>query len=276
MTRRFGVAIVAIVLVMNAALIGQNPAPQPASENDLLARYAVDLAAEQREVAPISLDADGSGKHGVAYDVFTLAHLFARVARSKSTPYNPEKPPDLLSKRLIIVVPPLECGTSRVLPVDVDIEVGTRPVLKFQPFTAADFVKWLPSVTVAPGTLGVMFNASVIRAGQVVRVHYKAAACPGTTTTVSLPVTTSDPHPLGAPVLQMPEGETAPADPVTLHIDGVLGLDGKLRYSTSRQATTTVAKAALASAANLKFEPARINGSPTPWTAGVIVTFATK
>jgi len=265
-----GFATAALTTVISAA------AQAPPSSDALLARFAIDLGNSDKDVAPISLDADGSGLHGVAYDRFTLAHLFARAAKSKSTPHDPDKPPQtLLSKNMIIVAVPLSCSGRTVRPVDVDIIKGTQPVLKFAQFTTQDFRTWMPGASVPAGAIGVMFNDRALESGEIVRIRYSAAACPDTSTTVSLPVMTSDARPLSRPVLDMPEGQTAPAEPVTLRIDGVVDLDGRLRYASSREPGTPVNKAALAAAAALRFEPARVNGSPRPWTAGVILTFST-
>lgn len=262
----------AIILSVAAAAARQAP-PSP---DDLLARYAIDLAAADRDVAPISLDADGSGLHGVAYDRFSLAHLFARGAKSKSTPYDPEKPPrTLVSKQLIVVALPLTCSGRAVRPLDVEIMKGVRPVLRYAAFSAQDFRTWLPGATVPAGAIGVMFNDTVLWANSVVNIRYAGPACPGASNIVSLPVTASDASPIGQPVLKMPEGETAPAAPVTLRIDGIVDLEGRLQYASSREPATPVNKAALTAAASLRFEPARINRSPTPWSAGVILTFST-
>jgi hypothetical protein len=267
------------VCVLVASVVGfaqAPPAPAQPSPDDLLARYAIDLAAE-RDVAPISLDADGSGLHGVAYDRFTLAHLFARGAQAKSTPFNAAKPPKtLLSKQLIIVALPLTCGTRVVRPVDVDIDNNNHLVLKFRPFTPQDFRTWLPGATVPPGAVGVMFNAMTLYAGDVVKIHYAGPDCSGSSNIVSLPVVLSDARPLDKPVLQIPDGETATVSSVTLHLDGVVDLDGKLRYGSARDATTWIGKLALDAASGLHFEPARINRSPIPWSAGVILTFTMK
>ena len=71
----FFMAFTLRLLVSSAglALVAQDPPPPRAVQDALFARLAIDLARE-RDPAPISLDADGSGRHGVIYDRFTLAH----------------------------------------------------------------------------------------------------------------------------------------------------------------------------------------------------------
>jgi hypothetical protein len=103
---------------------GYRSQPDAATTDALLARLAIDLAAE-RDAAPISLDADGSRRHGFVYDRFTHAHLAARVAKLKGAPFNPERPPaSLFNKWLVVVAVPLSCGGRTVRPTDVDIVGG--------------------------------------------------------------------------------------------------------------------------------------------------------
>jgi len=258
-------------LGVTVALFGAGQAPP--SEMALLARLAIELAAE-RDVAPISLDPDGSGAHGVVYDRFTTAHLAARVALEKGTPLNPLRPPSSFANmQMVVVAVPLVCGERTVRPVDVDIDHAGTPVPKWQPATGATIQTLLPGAKVPPGAIAVQFQDTMLRRGHTVKISYAAAICSGASRTVSLPVTTADARALERPSVDMQAGEQAPSGPVTLDLGGVVDLDGRLRYGTAAETTTPFGKAALATALKMRFEPARINRSPTPWTAGVIVTF---
>jgi hypothetical protein len=267
MIRRYVVAGFAVLLAASGA--AQTRAPHDA----LLARFAIELAAE-RDVAPIALDADGSGLHGVAYDRFTQIQLAARVATRKGAPLDPLKPPaSLLVKQLIVVAVPLVCGTRTVRPADVDIDNRGRPVLKWLPATGATIQTLLPGATVPSGAIAVQFADASFEAGEIVRISYDSPVCSGASKVASLPVSVTAARALERPSIEVKPGERAPAGPVTLNITGVVDLDGRLRYATAPEAATPVGAMALASAVRMRFEPARINGSPTPWTSGIILTF---
>jgi len=85
-------------------------------------------------------------------------------------------------------------------------------------------------------------------------------------------VSASGPRILERPLIEMPAGQPPLTGPVDVPFSGVLDLDGRLRYAASSD-KTPFGVAALDAAMKMRFEPARINGTPTPWTTGVIVTF---
>jgi hypothetical protein len=267
MIQRYLVAGMAVLLA--APGTAQTRAPQAA----VLVRLAIELAAE-RDIAPVSIDADGSGRHGVAYDLFTQAHLAGRVAMRKGAPLDPLKPPaSLVTKVVIVVAVPLVCGQRTVRPTDVDVDDGGRVVPKWQPATGAMIQTLLPGAVVPAGAIAVQFADASLVAGEVVRISYAAPVCSGTSTAVSLPVSATNARALERPSIEVQPGDRAPSGPLTLHIAGVVDLDGRLRYATAPEASTPFGATALAAAMKMRFEPARINGSPTPWTSGIVLTF---
>jgi len=250
-------------------------AQAPPSGDALLARLAIDLASE-RDVAPLSLDADGHARHGVAYDRFTKAHLAARVAAARGAPFDALHPPAaLLHDLLVIVAVPLTCGGRTMTPSDVDLDNQGTPVPKWQPAKGRVVQTVLPGGVVPAGAIAVQFNDTELRPGETVQISY-ADPCPGAARTVTLPVTSTRPRALDRPRVELAAGEAAPPGPVTLTLGGVLDLDGRLRYATVAETLTPFLQAALRAAGQMHFEPARINGSPTPWTAGVVVTFGSS
>lgn len=260
-------------LILAATVLVPVGAQARAPQDALLVRYAVELAAE-RDVAPISLDAGGRGLHGVAYDRFTQAHLAARVAARRGSPLDPLKPPPvLLGKLLIVIAVPLACPGRTVRPTDVDLDNSGQAVPKWQPATGAVIQTLLPGATVPDGAIAVQFAEPSLSAGEVVRISYAAPVCSGTSKVVSLPVSATSSRALERPSIDVAPGEPRPSGPITLNIAGVVDLDGRLRYATAPEAATPIGATALAAAVKMRFEPARINGSPTPWTAGIVLTF---
>src|SRR5262245_35285085 len=122
-----------VVLAFLAVAVTLGAAQRPSPQDSLLARFAIDLAADH-DATPISVDQDGSGRHGVVYDRFTIAQLTARAAKLKGTPLDPLKPPaSLVTRTVVVLAVPLTCADRTMRPADVDIDNRTRPVLKWQP-----------------------------------------------------------------------------------------------------------------------------------------------
>ncbi len=263
------------VLWLGLAVLVQDASPPRAVQEALLARLAVDLAGE-RGVVPISLDADGSGRHGAIFDRFALGHLSARAARQRGEALDPLAPPPLLlAGTLIVLAHPLECDGRTVRPTDVAIEDGGRAVRKTGARSGAAIEAWLPGVTAPAGSLAVQFDESELRPGEVVHVAYAEPACPPSSNRASFPVVMTEARATARPVVELARGQPRPDGPVTLTLGGVVDLDGRLRYLSSHDADAApIVSAARAAAGKLRLEPARINRTPVPWTGGVIVTFS--
>jgi hypothetical protein len=260
--------------VMGVVAFGDVGREQAATvQNAQLIRLAIDLATD-REPLPIPLDPARPDQFGMAYDRFTRAHVTARAAALAGKPHDPLKPPrDLLGLRLIVVGVPLICGERTIRPTDVDVFQNARPVSKWLPLKDEALQKQLPGVSLPAGAIGVLFDRPSIAAGEMVRITYADNICSGGMKRMELPVSGSAPRILERPRIEMPAGQPLLAAPVDVTFAGVLDLDGRLRYASAVEATTPFVAAALDAARQMRFEPARLNGAATPWTAGVIVTF---
>ena len=244
-----------------------------AVQNAQLMRLAIELAAE-REPMPTPLDQGQPGQFGRAYDRFTRAHVNARAAALAGKPLDPLKPPkNLLALQLLIVGVPLTCGDRTVRATDVDVFMKATPVFKWLPVKGAALRKLLPGVSLPADAIGVLFDRASLADGAMVRVTYAENVCSGGTKRMELPVSATGPRILERPMIEMPAGQPPLTGPRDLTLSGVLDLDGRLRYASALEAGTPFGAAALDAARKMRFEPARINGTPTPWTAGVIVTF---
>ena len=68
----------------------------------------------------MSLDPDGSKRHGVAFDHMRLLGLAARAAAAAGTPLDANRlPPALMQPRMVIIAVPIVCGADRILPESV-------------------------------------------------------------------------------------------------------------------------------------------------------------
>jgi len=268
-----GMAARAVGISAAVAVGGVWPDQTTAAQNAQAMRLAIELAAE-REPLPIPLDQGRPGQVGRAYDRFTRAHVNARAAALAGKPFDPLKPPkDLLSLQLLIVGEPLTCGDRTIRATDVDVFMKAAPVFKWLPVKGSALRKLLPGVSLPADAIGVLFDRASLADGEMVRVTYAENVCSGATKRMELPISASGPRIMERPMIEMPAGQPPLTGPVDVTFSGVLDLDGRLRYSTVLEATTPFNAAALDAARKMRFEPARINGTPTPWTAGVIVTF---
>lgn len=265
--------LAAALVAAAATIVAASQALSP--PDAMLARLAIDLAVE-REAAPISIDADGSRRHGVVYDRFTNAHLAARVAKLRGRPFDPRRPPvSLLNKWLVVVAVPLACGDRIARPIDVDV-IGAdgRAVRKFAAQRGGGIQSLLPGAVTPAGALAVPFADTVLRGKQRIRISYSGRACPDGQSSLSFPVTMAAAGPRERPTLEVMPGQASSTERLRLNIQGVVDLEGLLRYASAPEASTELGATALKIALRTRFEPARINGSPAPWTSGVILDFS--
>jgi len=233
-------------LVASVAPRAQTSTSQSAPSQDaLLARLAIEVATDH-DPLPLSLDADGSGHHGVVYDRFTHAVLAARVAQLKGTPLDPSRPPaSLLSHPLVVVALPLACGSRTVAPLDVDLDHQGQ-VAKWQPASGRTIDIVLPGGHVPAGAIAVQFADTTLFEGEVVHITYAGVVCAGTDRTVDLRVSMTTPRPRSRPSIELPAGNSAPSRPITLNVGGVVDQDGRLRYTSVPASTTGIGASALA------------------------------
>ena len=175
----------AAVALIGLALVAQDPPPPRAVQDALFARLAIDLARE-RDPAPISLDADGSGRHGVIYDRFTIAHAAARAAHLKGAPLDPAAPPaSLLFGTPVVVALPFACDSKTVQPTDVSMIHDGRRVQKSAPATGPGVAALVPGLAAPAGAIAVQFHDEVLYPRATVEATYNGLACSGTSNRLS-------------------------------------------------------------------------------------------
>jgi hypothetical protein len=258
------------VVFIGLALVAQEPPPPRAVQDALLSRLAMDI--RDRDPVPISLDADGSARHGFIYDRFTLAHAAARVSTLTNTA------PDPWHMQLfgtpVVVALPLTCDSKTVQPTAVIMMHAGRSVQKSAPVTGAGITKLVPGLEAPAGAMAVKFHDDVLYPGATIEVIYNGPACPGTANRLSFALTMTDAKAVTAPVVELSAGQQRPPGNITINLGGVVDLDGRVRYANPPEAGSPFITAAHAAAIKMKLEPARVNRTPVPFAAGVHVTFA--
>ena len=236
------------------------PGPDAFETTDQRMTIAVGLGAG--DVAPISLDADGSKRHGVVYDHPRLIGLAAKAAASAGATLNPKALPREVSQpRLAIIATPLMCAGETIAPESV-ILADSRGG---QPATSAKaagekIAELAPGLPATPGAIAVVYSVPALITGARLTVHY-GRPCDGNQDVV-LPVTMTAARVVSdAPAPALP-GKPAPASGARVVLQLFVAADGTALYPVFSSGDYEFRDAALESVKNWRFEPARVNGAP--------------
>jgi hypothetical protein len=227
----------------------------------LVARLAIDSASAAP--APISIDVDGSKRHGVFLDRFLMQVLAARDAAASGRPYDPLSPPaGFATKNSLVVAMPLDCGHS-VLPTSIQLMGDSGPVLRVgSALTDAD----LTAAAGAPwpaGAMGQLFATSgSTNASQSVVIAYAEPACDATTVTMKLQ--RDPPHTISSPPRAPAPPGVVLALPTTVHVQGIMDTSGTPRYLVAIDGPPELAASAVVAGTAWRFQPSRLNGIATP------------
>ena len=213
------------------------------------------------EVEPISLDPDGSKKHGIVYDHMRLIGLAAREAAAAGKPLDAGNlPRQLLEARMVVVATPLSCGADTIAPETitlVDSRGDAAPSTgKASGGKIADLAPGLP-----PGrdVVAVVYSVPNLIAGARTTIRY-TKPCNGVQD-VTLPVNITQPRVVREAPAPVPPGRTPPADGrVVLQL--FVAADGTALFPAFVSGAFEFTDAAIESLKGWRFEPSRINGAP--------------
>jgi hypothetical protein len=260
-----------------------SPRPNPQQIGVNIERLAAELAAKG-EVRGIPLDADGSFRHGALFDRFYLSAVMTRaglVAGSATTirswsdgvTARTEAPPG----SMVVVAVPLVCDGIINPPIDVTFtsSSGPGPVRKLGAnVTGADLVALLPGVTMPEGAIGARYPNWMLT-DALVTIAYAKPACPGPSTEAAL-------HLVGGIIPRILERVTtaklpddmASEPPTTVHVNFLVDGDGHPRFATALDGSAALRGPAEEAAGRWRYDPARLNGAPTPTTSMTVpITF---
>jgi hypothetical protein len=255
-----------------AVPIGLSPPPPDAM---LASESVLQLAIEQgaaKDLAPISLDPDGSGAHGVLLDHFRMIARASRAASAAGAPIDPAKPAvNLVRPRMVVVAYPLRCGDKApAAPASIEIvsAEGPPPRRDGELATGEALARLLPGLTVPAGAMAAAFFIDRPRATDAIKIAYPDGGC-GPSTEAMLSMKYTNAKPLKTPQPALPAGQAATDHPIRLQ--ALIDLDGAARRVVYIGGSAPLVDAAIDAVRGWTAEPARLNGSPvvTPVTLQV-------
>jgi hypothetical protein len=238
----------------------------PPPDAFLASESVLSLAVEQgaaRDFAPISLDADGSGTHGVLFDQFRMIARASRAASASGKPIDPKRPPvEIIRAKMVVVAYPLRCGDKTpVAPGSIEIAgaEGQPPRRDGEHMSGEALARLLPGVNLPPGAMGASFFIDRPRPTDTIKIAYPDGAC-GPSGEVVLPVRFTNAKPLKTPQPSLPAGQAAIDRPVRLQ--ALIDFDGTAQRVVFMGGPGALADRAIDAVRGWTAEPARLNGSP--------------
>jgi hypothetical protein len=235
------------------------PGPDAFETMRQLRGIAVGLGAA--DVDPISLDPDGSKKHGIVFDHMRLIGLAARAAQAGGKPLDPNTlPREVAQPRMVVIAAPLACGAETIAPETVTLADarGSSPASpnKATGDGIAALAAGLPSM---PGAVAVVYSVPNLIEGARTTIHY-AKPCEGVQD-VTLPVNITQPRVLREAPAPAPPGKTPPADGARVVLQLFVAADGSALHPAFVSGAFEFTDAAIESLKGWRFEPSRINGA---------------
>lgn len=236
--------------------------PGPDAFETTKQRLTIAISLGAAEVAPISLDADGSNTHGVVYDHARLVALAARAAAAAGKPLEADKlPRDVGQARMVVIAAPLACGAEKIPADSVKLTDarGTEPPSTIR-VAGAKIADLAPGLPAADDAIAVAYAVPGPIAGARTTVHY-ARPCNGLQD-VTLPFTFTPPHVVKEAPAPAPPGKTVPADGARVVLQLFVASDGSALYPAFVSGPLEFTDAAIESLKGWRFEPSRVNGAP--------------
>jgi hypothetical protein len=245
-----------------AVPIALNP---PGPDGFLAAEHTLQLAIEQgavKELAPISLDADGSSAHGVILDHFRLVARASRAASVARAPMDPANAaPELMRTRMVIVAYPQRCGDKAPVPpaaIEIVAAQGPPPRRDGELATGEALARLVPALPLPAGAMGAVFLLDRPRPTDTIKIAYPDGGC-GAATEAVLPMKYTNAKPLKMPQPSLPAGQTATDRPVRLQ--ALIDSDGAMQHIVYQGGPTALVETAIAAARGWTAEPVRLNGA---------------
>ena len=237
------------------------PPPGPNAFETTRQQRSIAIQLGEADIEPISLDPDGSKKHGIVYDYVRLIGLAARAAKAAGKPLDPNSlPPEVMQVRMLVIAPPLACGAETIAAETVTVTDarGSAPTSagKASGDTLATLAPGLPPV---PGAVAVAYSVPNLIAGARTTIHY-TRPCEGVQD-VTLPVNITQPRVLREAPAPPPPGKTPPAEGGRVVMQLFVAADGTALFPAFVSGAFEFTDAAIESLKGWRFEPSRINGA---------------
>jgi hypothetical protein len=246
------------------------PGPNPLETRQQL----MTLAATLHSAGPISLDPDGSRKHGVVFDHVRLVERAFASAAAAGHPLDATRlPGDLNRPRFVVVAYPEKClGQALVPPQSVRITdaQGNSPNA-VREARGEQIRELVPDIDVPSSALAVMYEGDLAIPGQVA-IGY-GTSCDSAAPTVTLPVSAEAGRITRRVTGRVPAGVTLPPGGAQVRVQVYFDFDGMPHYAAYSGGPGTLAVAAVAAVAEFRAEPPRVNGSPILQLSTIAVAF---
>lgn len=246
------------------------PPPNPLETR----RQRMTLAATLPPAGPISLDADGSAKHGVMFDHMRLiARAFASAAAAGHPLDATNVPSEINKPRLVVVAYPVMCDGRGLVPpqsVKVTDAPGNSPnvVREARGNQIRDLV---PGVDVPESALAIMYDADLAIPGRVT-IGY-GTSCDSAPPFVTLPVSAEAGRITRRVAGHAPAGITLPQGGAQVRVQVYFDFDGLPHFPAYTGGPGALADAAVAAVAEFRAEPPRVNGAPILQLSTIAVAF---
>ena len=244
------------------------PGPDAFMAADALRAVAIEQSA-RADIAPISLDPDGSATHGILLDSFRVVARAARAA-APGTPMDPKDPPrDLIRTRMFVVAYPMRCGAADPVPpaaLTLVSSEGAAPARDGELAVGEALARLLPGMDLPRGAMGAVYPLNRPRVTDTLRITY-----PEPCGDVVLPFKYENGRPLNAPAAALPAGQP-PTDRV-VRVQAVIDLDGAVRQPVYVGGPPPLTEAAIAAVRTWTAEPVRLNGAPIVTPVVLVVKF---
>jgi hypothetical protein len=245
------------------------PGPDPFETTKQQRGIAIRLG--DAEVEPISLDPDGSKKHGIVYDHVRLIGLAARAAVAGKPLDADNLPRDLIQARMVVIATPLACGADTIAPETITLADAQGNAPPSTGKASGDKIRGLASgLPPVPDGVAAAYSVPNLIAGARTTIHY-TKPCEGVQD-VTIPVNITQARVLREAPAPAPPGKTPPADGARVVLQLFVAADGTALFPAYMSGAFEFTDAAVESLKGWRFEPSRINGAQLYQTERVMVT----
>jgi len=238
------------------------PGPDPVETTRTLWKLALGLP--DSDIAPISLDPDGSKTHGFVFDHVRLIAAAGRAAAAKGKPLDPMRLPDDLTRpRLIAIAIPRTCAGAEQTPKSIviaDRNGNSPPVV--ERLDEAALAKRVPGVVVPAHSIGIVYGAGSLIEGARITVEYSDRCSEDEPREVLLPVKVERARILRSVAPVAPPDAVIPPTGAQVQMQVFLTGDGVPRDPVFMAGAWELREAAATAVREWRMEPPRHNGSP--------------
>jgi hypothetical protein len=235
--------------------------PGPDSFETMKQQRGIAIQLGEAEVEPISLDPDGSKKHGIAYDYMRLIGVAARAAKAAGKTLDVNAlPREVVQARMVVIATPLACGAETIAPETITVADARGSSPPSTGKAGGDQIAGLvPGLPPMPGAVAVVYSVPNLIAGARTTIHY-TKPCEGVQD-VTLPVNITQPRVLREAPAPPPAGKAPPADGGRVVMQLFVAADGSALFPAFVSGAFEFTDAAIESLKGWRFEPSRVNGA---------------